>query len=183
MAMPSSRFVHGRSGPDESNAPPARGGTLPSVPRFVRAGQLPAATPAPTPTPSYRYAGPREGPRPATLPATPRFIPAENRAAPAWRAPQGEPRVVRAPSPRSSEPAMERRFEPRFEPRQAPMAPAARPMVQAPREAMPAPQPMPRRFEAPAPRAAPQAQSEPRRVAPRKTDDNANPGATRFQHR
>lgn len=195
MAMPSSRFLRGRSGPDESNAPPARGGTLPSVPRFVRATQLPAATPAPTPTPSYRYAEPREGPRPATLPATPRFIPAENRATPAWRAPQGEPQVVRAPSPRPSEPAMQRRFqpraeprfEPRFEPHQAPMAPAARPMVQAPREAMPVPQPMPRRFEAPAPRAAPQvvppAQSAPRRVAPRKNDDNSHPGAARFQQR
>lgn len=187
MAMPSTRFVRGRSGPDESNMPPVRGGTLPSVPRFVRAGQLPAATPTPAPAPNYRYAGPREAPRPANLPPTPRFIPAENRGAPAWRAPQGEPQVVRAPSPRPSEPAMERRFEPRFEPRQAPMAPAARPMVQAPREVMPAPQPMPRRFEAPVPRAAPQAappaQSEPRRVAPRKNDDNGNPGAARFQHR
>jgi len=182
MAMPSSRFVRGRSAPNESNAPPARGGTLPSVPRFVRAGQLPAETPAATPTPSYRRAVPREMPRPATLPATPRFVPAESRAVPAWRAPQGEPQVVRAPSPRPSEPATERRFEPRFEPRQAPMTPAARPMVQAPREAMPAPRPMPR-FEAPAPRAAPPVRSEPRREAPRKTDDNGNPGATRFQHR
>jgi hypothetical protein len=183
MAMPSSRFVHGRSGPDESRMPPARGGTLPSVPRFVRAGQLPAETPVATPAPSYRYAGPRETRRPATLPATPRFVPADNRGAPAWRAPQGEPQVVRAPSPRPSGPVMERRFEPRFEPRPTPMAPAPRPMMQAPREAMPAPQPMPRRFEAPAPQAAPPAQSEPRRVPPRKNDDNSNPGAARFQHR
>ncbi|MGA0587073.1 DUF6600 domain-containing protein [Dyella sp. KRB-257] len=181
MAMPSSRFVRGRSGPDESNVPPARGGTLPAVQRFVRATQLPPATPAPTP--NYRYAEPREAQQRGTLPAPLRFAPAGNRAAPAWRAPQGEPQVVRVPGPQPREPAMPRRFEPRFEPRQAPMPPAPRPMVQAPREAMPAPQPMPRRFEAPAPRAAPPAQSEPRRVAPRKNDDHSHPGAARFQQR
>lgn len=182
MAMPSSRFVRGRPGPDESNAPP-RGGTLPAVPRFVRAAQIPAAAPVAPASPSYRDAQPRVAQRPAILPATPRFIPMQNRAAPAWRAPQGEPQIVRAPGNRPSEPGMERRVEPRFEPRQAPMTPAPRPMVQAPREAMPAPQPMPRRFEAPAPHAAPPARGEPRRAAARKGDDNGNPGATRFQHR
>ncbi len=184
IVAPSSRFVRGRSAPDESNAPPARGGTLPSVPRFRHAGQLRAATPAPAPTPSHHHAAPRAAQRPGTLPATPRFIPAENRAAPAGRAPLGERQGVHAPRPRPSEPAVMRRLEPRFEPRQAPMAPAARPMVQAPREAMPpTPQPMPRRFAAPVPHAAPPAQGEPRRVAPRKIGDHGNPGAARSQHR
>ncbi|MGN6234586.1 DUF6600 domain-containing protein [Dyella sp.] len=184
MAMPSSRFAHGRPGLDESNAPPTRAGTLPSVPRFVRAEQLPAASPprASAPTPAYGYARPRETQRPATLPVTPRFVPGERGPPPAWRAAQGEPQALRSERPRPAEPMVERRFEPRFEPRQA-MAPAARPAMPAPREALPVPQ---RRFEAPAPRTAPPAQSEPRRAPPpRKYEDSntGHPGAARFQHR
>ncbi|HEX5306325.1 MAG TPA: DUF6600 domain-containing protein [Dyella sp.] len=188
--VPSSRFVRGRPAPRDPREASPRSGTLPSVPRFVHAGQLPAARPAPARSraPGYREARAPEADRPAALPAPPpRLMSAERRAAPAWRQPRSEPSVVRASTPRPSgpvaEPRMERRFEPRFQTRQAPTPPAARPMMQAPRQSMP--QPMPRRIEAPAPRAAAPAQGAPRRVAPRKSDEaiNSHPGVARFQQR